>query len=51
MLLMVGIGAIPAKKGTRDHRTIAKPVLTDKNVTNKGLSWQGGTKDWSEDPG
>ena len=51
MLLMVGIGAIPAKKGTRDHRTIVKPVLTDKNVTNKGLSWPGGPKDWSEDPG
>ena len=27
MLLMVGIGAIPAKKGTRDNRTIVESRL------------------------
>ena len=37
MLLMVGIGAIPAKKGTRDHRTITKPRLNGQTRYKKGV--------------
>ena len=42
MLLMVGIGAIPAKKGTRDHRTIVKSRFNGQRRYKKGLDWPRG---------